>query len=179
MDIMTFKRKSGTGLNLLFQYHCRHKSEITDKTKMLLVFKLKLIIKNPLVPTCTVTVTLTVLRTQYSLEEIAAAAMKVGDRSRITDDKLWNRDTGLRQKRGSAGAVVGQSTNQTQPTVFRFDTRRESKISIPAVDLNIFKPVNALYHKELKRINDFNLTGKTVLNRFYAEFLLRAPINNY
>lgn len=62
----------------------------------------------------------------------AAAALKVGDRSRITDDKLWNRDTGLRQKRGSAGAVVGQSTNQTQPTVFRFDTRRESKISIPA-----------------------------------------------
>lgn len=59
--------------------------------------------------------------------------MKVGgDRSRITDDKLWNRDTGLRQKRGSAGAVIGQSTNQTQPTVFRFDTRRESKISIPA-----------------------------------------------
>ncbi|XP_025423834.1 regulating synaptic membrane exocytosis protein 2 [Sipha flava] len=66
--------------------------------------------------------------------EKAAASLKVGDRSRITDDKLWNRDTGLRQKRGSAGAVVGQSTNQTQPTIFRFDTRRESKISIPADD---------------------------------------------
>lgn len=66
----------------------------------------------------------------------AAAALKVsGDRSRITDDKLWNRDTGFRQerqKRGSAGAVIGQSTNPTQPTVFRFDTRRESKISMPS-----------------------------------------------
>ncbi|XP_050429607.1 regulating synaptic membrane exocytosis protein 1 isoform X2 [Adelges cooleyi] len=67
--------------------------------------------------------------------EKAAAALKVGDRSRITDDKLWNRDTGLRQKRGSAGAVVGQSTNQTQPNVFRFnESRRESKISMATDD---------------------------------------------
>ncbi|VVC33791.1 Zinc finger, FYVE/PHD-type,PDZ domain,Zinc finger, RING-type,Zinc finger, RING/FYVE/PHD-type,C2 [Cinara cedri] len=70
--------------------------------------------------------------------EKAAAALKVsGDRSRITDDKLWNRDTGFRQdrqKRGSAGAVIGQSTNPTQPSVFRFDTRRESKISMPSTD---------------------------------------------
>ncbi|XP_050526479.1 regulating synaptic membrane exocytosis protein 1 isoform X2 [Daktulosphaira vitifoliae] len=75
--------------------------------------------------------------------EKAAAALKVGDRSRITDDKLWSRDTGLRQKRGSAGAVVGQNTNQSQPSVFRFnESRRESKISIPT-DESIDDPEDA------------------------------------
>lgn len=82
----------------------------------------------------------------------AAAALKVGgDKSRITDDKLWNRDTGFRPKRGSAGAVIGQSTNPSQPTVFRFDTRRESKISIPTAGKvkNILIKLLPTYYRSL------------------------------